>query len=67
MVLKDAIPYDEVEANPYTVLVTTSAGGHLSWFELNGERWFARTVSPPLDNPPPQKNKAKNKIKIRVD
>ncbi|RPB25383.1 AB-hydrolase YheT [Terfezia boudieri ATCC MYA-4762] len=42
--LKDGIPYDEVKSNPYAFLVQTSHGGHLSWFEMNGERWFARTV-----------------------
>jgi predicted alpha/beta-fold hydrolase len=33
--------------NPYTVLVTTSLGGHLSWFEGGGEgdRWHAKPVS----------------------
>jgi len=43
--LKDGIPYDEVKSNPYAFMVQTSHGGHLSWFEMNGERWFARTVS----------------------
>ena len=26
------------------MLCTTSVGGHLSWFELDGKRWFARAV-----------------------
>jgi len=42
--MKDAIPYDEVKSNPYAFMVQTSHGGHLSWFEMNGQRWFARTV-----------------------
>lgn len=43
--MKDGIPYDEIKSNPYAFMVLTSHGGHLSWFELNGQRWFARTVS----------------------
>ena len=43
--LKEGVPYDEVKSNPYAFMVQTSHGGHLSWFEMNGERWFARTVS----------------------
>jgi len=40
-----AIPYQEFKSNPYTVLCTTSLGGHLGWFENNGGRWFAKPVS----------------------
>ncbi|KAK5242974.1 hypothetical protein LTR16_008169, partial [Cryomyces antarcticus] len=40
--VKEAIPYEEFEQNPYTVLCTTTTGGHLSWFESGGQRWFAR-------------------------
>jgi predicted alpha/beta-fold hydrolase len=40
----DAIPFQEFAQNPYTVLVTTSLGGHLSWFEIGGGRWHARPV-----------------------
>lgn len=40
-----AIPYQEFKQNPYAVLCTTSLGGHLSWFENNGGRWFAKPVS----------------------
>ncbi|KAI5806580.1 Alpha/Beta hydrolase protein [Peziza echinospora] len=43
--LKEAVPYDEVKSNPWAFMVTTSVGGHLSWFEASGERWFARTVA----------------------
>lgn len=25
-------------------MVTTSVGGHLSWFEVGGSRWFAKVV-----------------------
>ncbi|ERF69292.1 hypothetical protein EPUS_03996 [Endocarpon pusillum Z07020] len=38
----EALPRNEMEQNPYAVLCTTSLGGHLSWFELGGGRWFAR-------------------------
>ncbi|KAL2167640.1 hypothetical protein VTG60DRAFT_977 [Thermothelomyces hinnuleus] len=40
----DAIPFQEFTQNPYTVLLTTSLGGHLSWFELGGGRWHARPI-----------------------
>ena len=43
--VKEAIPFLEFTRNPYTVLCTTSLGGHLSWFETGGGRWFARAVS----------------------
>ena len=39
-----AIPYEEFAQNPYTVLITTSMGGHLSWFESSGERWYTKPV-----------------------
>jgi predicted alpha/beta-fold hydrolase len=38
----EALPRHEVEETPYGVLCTTSLGGHLSWFELGGGRWFAK-------------------------
>ncbi|KAK4997784.1 hypothetical protein LTR66_002875 [Elasticomyces elasticus] len=40
--VKEAIPYEEFAQSPYTVLCTTSTGGHLSWFEWGGGRWFAK-------------------------
>jgi len=46
--VKEAIPYEESKRNPYVVLCTTSLGGHLSWFELGGGRWFAKAVSVPI-------------------
>ena len=49
----DAIPFQEFTQNPYTVLLTTSLGGHLSWFEVGGGRWHPRPVrAPPLLHPP---------------
>ncbi|TQS31831.1 hypothetical protein Golomagni_07875, partial [Golovinomyces magnicellulatus] len=44
--LKDALPYQEFRQNPNTVLITTSLGGHLCWFETGGTRWHTRPVSP---------------------
>ncbi|GAB1314089.1 hypothetical protein MFIFM68171_04299 [Madurella fahalii] len=40
----EAIPFQEFMQNPYTVLCTTSLGGHLSWFEIGGGRWHARPI-----------------------
>ncbi|KAF4120469.1 uncharacterized protein GMORB2_2907 [Geosmithia morbida] len=44
--VKEAIPFEEFEQNPNTVLLTTSLGGHLCWFEYGGTRWYTR----PVDN-----------------
>ncbi|MCJ1337040.1 hypothetical protein MMC09_002319 [Bachmanniomyces sp. S44760] len=41
----EALPYEEFRKNPYAVLCTTSLGGHLSWFEMGGGRWFARAAT----------------------
>lgn len=43
--VNEAIPYEEFKQNPYAVLCTTSLGGHLSWFQVGGTRWFAKAVS----------------------
>ncbi|GKT58757.1 alpha/beta fold family protein [Colletotrichum tofieldiae] len=40
--VNEAIPYEEFGKNPYTVLCTTSLGGHLCWFEPGGGRWHAK-------------------------
>ncbi|KAJ5046658.1 uncharacterized protein L3040_003892 [Drepanopeziza brunnea f. sp. 'multigermtubi'] len=40
--IDEALPYEEVKQTPYAVLCTTSLGGHLSWFEIDGHRWHAR-------------------------
>lgn len=42
---EQAVPYDEIRQSPYVVLVASDGGGHLGWFEFNGERWHARPVS----------------------
>jgi predicted alpha/beta-fold hydrolase len=39
-----AVPYEEVKKNPYAVMCTTSLGGHLSFFELGGGRWYTTAV-----------------------
>ncbi|KAF1952004.1 AB-hydrolase YheT [Byssothecium circinans] len=41
----EAIPFEEFRQNPYTILCTTNWGGHLSWFQLGGKRWFATAIS----------------------
>ncbi|PHH91896.1 hypothetical protein CDD83_9839 [Cordyceps sp. RAO-2017] len=42
--IREAIPFAEYRTNPSTVLVTTSLGGHLCWFESGGTRWYPRPV-----------------------
>ncbi|MCJ1247849.1 hypothetical protein MMC30_005064 [Trapelia coarctata] len=41
----EAVPVEEIKQTPYVVLCTTSVGGHLSWFEVGGGRWFAKPAS----------------------
>ncbi|KAI9697948.1 MAG: hypothetical protein M1836_004301 [Candelina mexicana] len=43
--VREGIPYQEFKQNPYAVLCTTSMGGHLSWFQSGGERWFAKPAT----------------------
>ncbi|KAL9125770.1 MAG: hypothetical protein Q9217_005073 [Psora testacea] len=40
--VNEALPLQEFRQNHYAVLCTTSTGGHLSWFESGGGRWFAK-------------------------
>ncbi|KAL1898373.1 hypothetical protein Cpir12675_001918 [Ceratocystis pirilliformis] len=40
----EAMPYPEIATNPYTVMLATSLGGHLGWFEVGGGRWFTKPV-----------------------
>ncbi|KAL2828266.1 Alpha/Beta hydrolase protein [Aspergillus cavernicola] len=40
-----ALPFQEIGATPYGVMMTTSWGGHLGWFELGGDRWFVKPVT----------------------
>ena len=41
----EVLPVEEVKKNPFAVLCTTSMGGHLSWFESGGRRWFAKPAT----------------------
>ncbi|EEH50202.2 uncharacterized protein PADG_06281 [Paracoccidioides brasiliensis Pb18] len=43
--VKEALPYNEIKQTPYGVMCTTSWGGHLSWFEFGGTRWFTKPVT----------------------
>ena len=43
--VNEGVPHEEFKQTPYAVLCTTSLGGHLSWFESGGTRWFAKPVS----------------------
>ncbi|KAI1910211.1 hypothetical protein LOZ53_003278 [Ophidiomyces ophidiicola] len=43
--VKEALPYLEIEQTPYGVMCTTTWGGHLSWFESDGSRWFTKPVT----------------------
>lgn len=45
IVADEALPRNETEQNPFAVLCTTSLGGHLSWFELGGGRWFSKVTT----------------------
>ncbi len=40
-----AVPRGEIKLNSNVVLCSTSMGGHLSWFELGGDRWFSRVAA----------------------
>ncbi|KAH8664095.1 carboxylesterase-like protein [Xylariales sp. PMI_506] len=41
----EALPTGEIKSNPYTILCTTSLGGHLGWFEVGGGRWHSQPVT----------------------
>lgn len=43
--VNEALPRLEVQQSAYNVLCTTSLGGHLSWFEMGGGRWFAKATT----------------------
>ncbi|KAJ5180288.1 hypothetical protein N7492_003498 [Penicillium capsulatum] len=42
---RECLPFEEITQTPYGVMLTTSWGGHLGWFELGGERWFVKPVT----------------------
>lgn len=39
------VPVSEVVLNPYTHMVVTSIGGHLGWFDLRNNRWYAEPLA----------------------
>ncbi|MCJ1483883.1 hypothetical protein MMC06_004051 [Schaereria dolodes] len=41
----ECLPLEEFKQNHYAVLCTTSLGGHLSWFESGGGRWFVKPAT----------------------
>ncbi|CAM1508286.1 Fc.00g051340.m01.CDS01 [Cosmosporella sp. VM-42] len=43
--VREAIPYEEFQLNPNTILLTTSLGGHLCWFQMGGGRWFTQPIA----------------------
>ncbi|KAB8070823.1 Alpha/Beta hydrolase protein [Aspergillus leporis] len=40
-----SLPFQEIGKTPYGVMMTTSWGGHLGWFEFGGNRWFVKPVT----------------------
>lgn len=40
-----SLPYDEVKQNPYVLMITTTIGGHLGWFNMVGKRWYAAPMA----------------------
>ncbi|OJJ81936.1 putative hydrolase, alpha/beta fold family [Aspergillus glaucus CBS 516.65] len=42
---REGLPFSEIQRTPYGVMMTTSWGGHLGWYELGGERWFVKPVN----------------------
>ena len=41
---REGLPFSEIQRTPYGVMMTTSWGGHLGWYELGGDRWFVKPV-----------------------
>ena len=39
------IPVSEVRLNPYTHMIVTSIGGHLGWFDVKHNRWYAEPLA----------------------
>ncbi|CAH00427.1 putative carboxylic ester hydrolase [Kluyveromyces lactis] len=40
----EALPYREVQSNPYTLMLTTTRGGHIGWFDMNLDRWYVKPL-----------------------
>ncbi|QIX01664.1 hypothetical protein AMS68_007181 [Peltaster fructicola] len=41
----EAVPYEEFRHSPWVVMVASSGGGHLGWFEIGGGRWHAKPIA----------------------
>ncbi|HEV7738327.1 MAG TPA: hypothetical protein VGO47_13265 [Chlamydiales bacterium] len=41
--LQNVIPFAEIQGSPYIVLATTG-GGHVGWFEGGNKRWYVEPV-----------------------
>lgn len=37
------LPYAELEQSPWVVMATTG-GGHMGWFEAGGRRWYVKPI-----------------------
>lgn len=42
--VKEGLPWDEMQQNPNTVMITSSLGGHLCWFQTGGTRWHTGPI-----------------------
>ncbi|CDO92888.1 unnamed protein product [Kluyveromyces dobzhanskii CBS 2104] len=40
----EALPYREVQSNPYTLMLTTTRGGHIGWFDMKLDRWYVKPL-----------------------
>ncbi|GEQ71119.1 hypothetical protein JCM33374_g4800 [Metschnikowia sp. JCM 33374] len=38
-------PFSEVSLNPYTHMILTTVGGHLGWFDIKHNRWYAEPLA----------------------
>ncbi|ANZ74855.1 BA75_03233T0 [Komagataella pastoris] len=41
----EALPFQECRCNPFTLMLTTSLGGHLAWFQSPTKRWYVRPLA----------------------
>ena len=39
------VPYAEASKNPFTHILSTTYGGHLGWFQQDGQRWFTLVMA----------------------
>ena len=40
----ELLPFEEVKVTPFVTLCTSNLGGHLGWYQSNGDRWYVNTV-----------------------